>query len=61
MIAEVDLMTEAGTTRTTAIGEVCRRYQLARRTVWNRLQLVEEVPQADRLPTLSKSRTHPQR
>lgn len=56
VIAEIDVMTDAGTTRTTAIAEVCRSYKLASRTVWNWLQLVEGVPPADRLPALAPRR-----
>jgi len=53
IIAEVELLEEAGTTRTTAIGEVCRRYGIAGSTVWNWLGLIDGLPRGDRLPALA--------
>lgn len=56
IIAEIELLEEAGMTRTNAAAEAHRRHSVATSTIWNWFALVEGVPRADRLPALAPRR-----
>lgn len=53
VIAEIDLLTQAGMTRSAAVAEASRRHGRSRATVWNWLGLVSGIAPSDRLPALA--------
>lgn len=56
VIAEVDLLTRSGLTRSAAVPEAARRHGKSPATVWNWLKLVAGIAPADRLPALAPRR-----
>ena len=56
IVQDVDLLVEAGMTRTAAIADVAARRSVGKATLWNWLGLVDGVPPQDRLPALAPRR-----
>lgn len=56
VIAEIDLLTRSGLTRSAAVTEAARRHGKGRATVWNWLKLVAGIAPSDRLPALAPRR-----
>lgn len=56
IVAEVDLLEQAGMTRTAAIGDVGARYKVGKATLWNWLKLVDGVAPEHRLPAIAPRR-----
>ncbi len=53
LVAELELLEDAGMTRTAAIAETARRHRQSTATLWSWLRLIEGVPRNDRLPAIA--------
>ena len=56
VIAAIDLLEEAGASRTAAVTDVSRQHSVAPATLWNWLRAVAGVAPSDRLPALAPRR-----
>lgn len=56
VVAEVHLLTEAGTTKSAAVAAASANHAVGQATIWNWLRLVDGLPRADWLPALAPRR-----
>ncbi|MCX9146591.1 transposase domain-containing protein [Erythrobacter sp. WG] len=56
VVAEIQLLTEAGTTKSAAVAAASASHAVGQATVWNWLRLIDGLPRADWLPALAPRR-----
>ncbi|MFZ5749071.1 MAG: transposase domain-containing protein [Pseudomonadota bacterium] len=56
IVSEIELLEQAGMTRTAAVAEASARHGVAKATLWNWLRLVDGVAAQNRLPALAPRR-----
>jgi transposase InsO family protein len=56
VVAEVQLLAEAGTTKSAAVASASAAHDIGQATIWNWLRLIDGLPRADWLPALAPRR-----